>query len=168
MFLDTPVDKLEINPFTKIADEWALLAAGTESSGFNMMTASWGGFGVFWGKNAVTVYVRESRYTRQFFDSNEYFTVSFLGDKYHKALSICGSLHGNECDKVAESGLTPFFFGSSVSFEESELIFLCRKMLHTDFTRDNADAPELFDGVYPDPDLHRIYIGEVIKVLKKQ
>jgi flavin reductase (DIM6/NTAB) family NADH-FMN oxidoreductase RutF len=167
MFSDTAIEKLEFNAFTKIGNEWALLAAGNNESGFNMMTASWAGFGVFWGKNAVTVYVRESRYTRKFFDSSELFTVSFLGKEYRKALNICGTLHGNECDKVAESGLTPFFFGDSVSFEESELIFLCRKMLHADFTRDDADAPEIFDKVYAGGDLHRVYFGEIVKVLEK-
>lgn len=168
MFIDTTAEKLEINPFTKISGDWALLASGDEKSGFNMMTASWGGFGVFWGKNAVTVYVRESRYTRKFFDSNEDFTVSFFGKEHRKALNICGSLHGNKCDKVAESGLTPFFFGPSVSFEEAELIFLCRKMLHADFTREDADDQGLYDSVYADGDLHRIFIGEIVKVLEKK
>ena len=61
-FRSVPYDSLSLNPFTKIGKEWALLTAGDEN-GFNTMTVSWGGVGHIWGKNTVTVYVRESRYT---------------------------------------------------------------------------------------------------------
>ncbi|NRU03303.1 hypothetical protein B0H47_005565 [Clostridium beijerinckii] len=37
-----------------------------------------GGLGVFWGKNSATVYIRPGRYTKQFVDSNDTFTLSFL------------------------------------------------------------------------------------------
>ncbi|NRV77508.1 hypothetical protein DFH56_000002 [Clostridium beijerinckii] len=42
------------------------------------MTASWGGLGVFWGKNSATVYIRPGRYTKQFVDSNEQLHYHFL------------------------------------------------------------------------------------------
>lgn len=166
MFKEINTDELCFNPFTMLGSEWALLTSGDDTS-FNMMTVSWGGFGVLWGKNAVTVYVRDSRYTRKFTDKNELFTLSFYGKAYRRALNICGSLHGNECDKAKESGLTPFFTDGTAAFEEASLIFVCRKMFHADIERDAADAKALFDNIYPEPDYHRIYIGEVLKVLKK-
>jgi flavin reductase (DIM6/NTAB) family NADH-FMN oxidoreductase RutF len=98
-FKEIAMDALALNPFTKIASEWALLTAGSKEAGFNMMTVSWAGFGRFWEKNAVTVYARESRYTRRFLDRCDTFTLSFLGREYRKALSLCGALHGNECDR---------------------------------------------------------------------
>lgn len=164
-FRELPVGQVQMNPFTKIASEWALLTAGTQA-GFNMMTVSWASFGCFWGKDAVTAYVRESRYTRQFMESNDTFTLSFFGPEHRKALSVCGTLHGNQCDKVAESGLTPVFLGDAAAFEEASLVFVCRKLVHADFTRANADNETVFDAVYPEPDLHRIYIGEVLRVLE--
>lgn len=167
MFKEISTDQLAFNPFTKIGDEWALLTSGDKDSGYNMMTASWAGFGVFWGKNAVTVYVRESRYTRKFFDSNELFTVSFYDKPYRKALNLCGQLHGNECDKTKESGLTPYFTGGTTAFEEASLVYVCRKLFHADITKQTTDAPAVFDRMYPEPDLHRLYIGEVLKVLAK-
>ncbi len=167
MFKEASIEILRMNPFTKLGSDWALLCAGNSETGFNMMTASWGGFGVLWGKNTVTVYIRESRYTRKFFDAGETFTVSFYDEKNRKALNICGSLHGNKCDKVKESGLTPYFTDGTVAFEEAQMIFVCRKIFHTDITRETADAKKLFDDVYTEPDYHRMYIGEILKVLEK-
>lgn len=42
------------------------------------MTASWGGIGVIWNKNVVTVYIRPQRYTREFVDASDHFTLTFL------------------------------------------------------------------------------------------
>ena len=56
-FQEVKIEDLSFNPFTKIGKEWLLITAGNEES-YNTMTASWGGVGVMWGKNAVTVYIR--------------------------------------------------------------------------------------------------------------
>ena len=32
------------------------------------MTVSWGGLGVLWGKNVVNIFIRDSRYTKEFLD----------------------------------------------------------------------------------------------------
>lgn len=64
------VRSLEFNPFVKIQEQWALLGAGTMDS-FNMMTVNWGGLGVIWFKDVCTVYVRESRYTKEFMDKSQ-------------------------------------------------------------------------------------------------
>lgn len=48
-FQPIPVDMLDMNPFTKIGKEWALLTAGNKQES-NTMTISWGGVGVLWGK----------------------------------------------------------------------------------------------------------------------
>ena len=65
-FQPYPIDLLEINPFTKISNEWMLIAAGNQEK-VNAMTASWGGLGVLWGKNVAFIFVREKRYTKEFF-----------------------------------------------------------------------------------------------------
>ena len=41
-FQPIPVDMLDMNPFTKIGKEWALLTAGNKQES-NTMTISWGG-----------------------------------------------------------------------------------------------------------------------------
>ena len=71
-FQPYPVDMLDINPFTKLSKEWALVTAGDKEKS-NTMTVSWGGTGVLWGKNVVFIFIRESRYTKDFIDNGEFF-----------------------------------------------------------------------------------------------
>ena len=75
-FREIDVKQLQLNPFAMIGDEWMLITAGDEQK-VNTMTASWGGMGVLWGHNVVTVYVRPQRYTREYIDANDSFSLSF-------------------------------------------------------------------------------------------
>ena len=63
-----------------------------------LYTASWGAMGVMWGKNAVTVYIRPQRYTKEFVDREDTFTISVLGEEYRKALNYCGKVSGKDAD----------------------------------------------------------------------
>ena len=92
-FREVKPEELTMNPFTKIGKEWLLITAGNEEK-CNTMTASWGAMGVMWGKNAVTVYIRPQRYTKEFVDREETFTISVLGEDYRKALNYCGTVSG--------------------------------------------------------------------------
>ena len=100
------ISELSFNPFEKIGKQWMLLTAG-DSENFNTMTASWGQLGVLWNKNILTCYIRPNRYTYEFVENDEYFTASFLGEEFRKALSYCGSHSGRDCDKCKETGLIP-------------------------------------------------------------
>lgn len=88
-FRSVPYDSLSLNPFTKIGKEWALLTAGDEN-GFNTMTVSWGAMGFMWGKPSVTVYIRPQRYTKEFVDTRDTFTLSFYPEekKTHSPTSV--------------------------------------------------------------------------------
>jgi flavin reductase (DIM6/NTAB) family NADH-FMN oxidoreductase RutF len=92
--------------FKQFDKKWALLTAGNMES-FNTMTISWGGLGTLWGKPVATVYVRTSRYTHDFMDANEFFSVSFYPEQYRNILGVLGSKSGREMDKFLELGLTP-------------------------------------------------------------
>ena len=59
-----------------------------------------------WGAPAATCYMRPQRYTKEFVDREEYFTLAFFGEEYRKALTLCGSKSGREVDKVKECGFT--------------------------------------------------------------
>lgn len=86
------------NPFTVIGKEWLIVAAGTPQR-HNGMTASWGNMGVFWGKPAVTVYIRPTRYTKEFVDGSDLFTLSVFSEDYRPALNLFGTKSGRDCDK---------------------------------------------------------------------
>lgn len=167
MFKEIKVEELQFNPFTKIGSEWMLITAGNEKK-FNTMTASWGSLGVFWGMNTATVYLRPQRYTKEFVDANDTFTIAFFDKKYKKAMSICGSVSGRDTDKVKETGLTPYFTNGTVSFEEASMILVCRKLYHAPMPPENFDAKENDEKWYPNKDYHVMYVSEIVKVLQKQ
>ena len=85
-FREIKIEELQFNPFTKIGKEWLLITAGDEKK-HNTMTASWGGVGVLWGKNVVTTYIRPQRYTKEFVDAQDVFTITL----FHKVQALLGS-----------------------------------------------------------------------------
>ncbi len=149
--------------FEQFDKKWALLTAGTKDS-FNTMTISWGGLGTLWNKPVVTAYVRTSRYTHDFMDDNEYFTVSFYPEDYKKVLGVLGSKSGRDMDKMHESGLTPKTVGDSMTFAEAELTLVCRKLFKQQLEVSNI--PEDIAAAYYTGDApHDMYIGEVVEIL---
>ena len=166
MFQEMKVQDLTMNPFEKIGKQWMLITAG-DAAGFNTMTASWGGFGHLWQREVATIYIRPQRYTKTFVDNNELFTVSFYGEEYRKALQLCGTLSGKDTNKTEQAGLTPYFVEGTTAFAEAELILVCRKLYHQDMLPELFDDPAVEQAMYPQKDYHTLYIGEIVKVLRK-
>ena len=84
------ISHLNDNFFETISKEWMLVTAGN-SSKFNTMTANWGGIGFLWNKPVVYIFIRPERYTHKFIETNDYFTLSFLGEENKDIHKICGS-----------------------------------------------------------------------------
>ncbi len=158
------MEKFNTDVFSIFEDDWALVTAGTEGA-YNTMTIGWGGLGTLWSRPAATVYVKKNRYTHDFMEKNNWFTVSFFPPEYKKALGILGSRSGRDGDKVAVAGLTPVYLDDAVTFREASMTLLCRKMYAHDFDADAvpADVKEDYYGTEP---VHTMYVGEVVKVLK--
>ncbi len=159
----TEIDPLSINDnvFQSIGEDWMLITAGTRDR-FNMMTASWGGWGVLWNRKICFCVIRPQRYTRCFVEENRTFSLSFFTPKYRPALEFCGSRSGREVDKVAACGLTPVELHPDVlGFAESRLILGCRKIYYQDLDP-NHFLDATIEKLYPNQDYHRMYIGEVI------
>lgn len=154
------------NPFKLIGKDWALITSGDESS-FNSMTASWGGVGVLWNKPVATVYIRPQRYTFEFTEKNELFTLSFFTEEQREALTFCGRNSGRDCDKAKETGLTPIFPDGAAAYDEARLILVCRKLYHDDINPANFHNAEIDEKNYPQKDYHRMYIGEIIAVYER-
>ena len=163
--------KFKLEPFYKLDQEWALLTAGKKDK-FNTMTISWGGFGTLWNKPIVTVYVKSIRYTYQFMEENEYFTISFYEKEYRKDLGVLGSKSGRELDKLSLTKLTPEFLENAVSFYEAELTIVCKKIYFQDLDIthiDNNSIPQSeIDRFYQNEPIHRMYIGEVVGIIDKR
>lgn len=165
-FQPYPMDLLDINPFTKIGKEWALITAGDKTKA-NLMTVSWGGLGVLWGKNVAYIFIRDSRYTKEFIDSQEFFSMAFLDRSYHPSLTICGAISGRGKDKFKEASLTPAFRHSIPYPDEANLVLLCRKMAAVPLTEDTFLDPEITKKFYAEKDMHTMYVGEIIEAMAR-
>ena len=166
-FKEVDIKSLNFNPFTKIGSEWMLITAGDES-GCNTMTASWGGLGVLWGKNVATCYIRPQRYTLEFVEKNDCYSLCFFDEEYRSALNFCGTKSGRDFDKDKETGLTPVFGDIAPYYEQAKLVFLCKKLYRQDMTAESFLQPENLKRWYPQMDLHRMFIGEIVKVLERK
>lgn len=163
MFTEIKPKDLDENFIKNIADEWMLITAGDQKK-YNMMTASWGFMGEVWGSDGVAVLIRPNRYTLEFINNNDYFTLSFYGDNkdIHK---VCGSKSGRDVDKTALCGLTPVF-DKAPYFEQARLVFICKKQYVQQMESECFTDKEPL-GQWYDNDLHYMIIGKIEKVLAR-
>ena len=164
------VHQLLMNPMDKIADQWMLITAGDEK-GYNTMTASWGHLGYIWHQNGRTlptsvIYLRPQRYTKEFVDREELYTLCFFPDQ-KKELAYLGSHSGRDGDKVAAVGLTPVFGEGYTYFAEAELVLVCRKLYRAPLLEEGFLDRDIVEKNYPNRDFHDLYIGEIVKVLQQ-
>lgn len=150
------------NLIKAISDEWMLITAGN-ADGYNTMTASWGFVGEMWGEDSVAVMVRPQRYTMEFIEKNDRFTLSFYGDRkdIHK---VCGYKSGRNTDKAAECGLTPAFEDGTVYFKQARLVMVCKKQYMSRLEEKCFIDKEPLKW-YPEKDYHNMIIGKIEKVL---
>lgn len=161
--------------FELFEKQWALVTAGSLDH-FNGCTVGWGCVGTLWNKPVVTVYLHPARYTREFLQKSDSFTVCFFPESCRKALGIMGSRSGRDGNKVSAAGLTPVPMGESVGYREARVSFLCRKLYQHPFDKD-ALAPEIqsyykdHPRVFP-PDEegqwqpHWVFVGEIIEIFE--
>ncbi|MFI3226789.1 MAG: flavin reductase family protein [Clostridia bacterium] len=165
MLQEIKVTDIDKNAFEILGKRWALVTAGDKDD-FNTMTVSWGQMGVLWFEYVTSVYVRPTRYTYEYMEKNDYFTISFFTNEYNKDLQYLGTVSGRDEDKVAKTSLTPAFLDDTVGFEQAEYVIVCKKAHVTDITRDQF-VDKKVESVYTDDNLHRAYTGVIKKVYKK-
>ena len=150
--------------------DWFLLTAGDFSTNhFNTMTVGWGSFGTMWTKPYASVVVRPNRYTYEFMEKYDTFTLTQFSPKYKKALALLGAKSGRDGDKIKETNLTPIASHSiaSPTFAEASLSIECKKMYFDDFKPENFLDQTIHDR-YPLKDYHRIYYGEILEIWKEE
>lgn len=173
------VNELQLNPMTMFGRDWCLIGAGNEQRGFNAMTVAWGQLGAIWdrktpeGKKIIptaTVFIRPQRYTREFFDREELFTICAFepNQGMKKALAYMGTHSGREGDKAAKAGLTPVFAEDTTYFQEASMVFICRKLYHMPLQENGFAEKQIVTENYPQKDFHEVYVGEIVKVLIKE
>ena len=167
LFKETEPQQLPDNFIHSIGGEWMLITAGTESS-FNTMTASWGAVGVLWNKPVAICFIRPTRYTFEFAEKTDIFTLSFFNEEDKAILNFCGSRSGRNVDKIKETGLQPLVTqNKGISYEQARLCIECRKIYTDDIKPEYFLKPDTDDKFYPKKDYHRIFIGEILSCYVK-
>ena len=160
-----PFDQLFVNAHHIWDKQWLLLTAGDFEKGhFNTMTVGWGSLGTMWGKPFAQVVVRQIRYTFEFMEQYDTFTLCAFSQDYRQALRLLGTKSGRDGDKIAEAGLTPIASTriAAPAFAEAELILECQKIYW-----DDMDPTHFHPGIerhYPRKHYHRIYFGEIMAI----
>lgn len=146
----------------------ALLTAGDREA-CNTMTIGWAQMGTLWEKPVCTVYVRPERYTYEFMEAKDYFTVSVLPADARKTLAFCGAKSGRDVDKIKECGLTlSYGAGEAPFFEEAEWVLVCRKLYAQDLEAAFvAEGEEILPFYGKRGNWHRMYVGQVVEAYIK-
>ena len=145
-----------------------LVCAGNRDKS-NALTIGWGALGTLWGHstNTVTVYVAEKRYTHEFMENSDYFTIMTFKDQ--NVLRYMGIRSGRNGDKAAALGLhVAYTENGTPYYEEAECVIECKKMYTQEFdpANFNDEVPRNFyDGF--SAGYHTLYIGKVVKAMKK-
>jgi flavin reductase (DIM6/NTAB) family NADH-FMN oxidoreductase RutF len=111
------------------------------------------------------VAVRHSRFTHEFIEESDEFTVNVPGEGLEKTVAYCGEVSGKEHDKFKECKLS-LMKGKKVNvptINECKIHYEC-KVVHKLEVRPNevpADVKKLF---YPRDDYHTLYFGRVLTV----
>jgi len=167
-----PTD-LTDNVFKLIGQDWILVSA-THGGKTNGMTASWGGLGILWARPVAYIFIRPTRYTKEFVDASDYMTLSVFEQKYKPMLQYFGTVSGRDEDKIAKQGLTLKEHGAYTYFEEARLTLLTKKLyaqpLDQSFFTDAAvnEQEDFPSAYYPEHDYHTMYIAEIEKVLIRE
>lgn len=160
------IEDFKENPFTMIGKDWMLITAEKDGKA-NTMTASWGGLGVIWGKNVASVYIRYSRYTKEFVDGADSFSICVLPKKYAKELSYCGTVSGRDEDKIKKCAFTLNHENNVPYFEEAKVTLICKKLFKQELTSEAFELKEkdsILNSFYSDKDWHVMYIAEIEKI----
>lgn len=146
----------------------------TRAQRFNTMVIGWGALGTVWSLPAVTVYVREGRFTRRQLDAAGEFTLSIpLGPPDPEITRICGWQSGRDVDKAALAGLTPEPPAETRTpgLREYPLTLECRVLYSQKQALDRIPPdirqrmyPPEVDGAHPmaNRDAHIAYIGQIV------
>jgi len=165
----TVTEDFLLNPFNYFSQPGGMLVCAGNRDKSNAMTIGWGALGNLWGHatSTVTVYVAQARYTHQFMENCDYFTIMTFKDM--NVLRYMGTKSGRDGDKAAALGLhVAYTENGTPYYEEAECVIECKTMYSQEFDPKHFrdDVPrDFYDGFKAG--YHSFYIGKIIKAMKK-
>lgn len=164
-FEKVSAEELNENFIDLIGNKWMLITA-SDGEKVNTMTASWGGVGELWNKNVSFSFIRPTRYTYEFVEKSDYYTLCFFDEEYREKLAYLGKVSGRDEDKISKMGLTVVKDGDISYFDEAKYVLVCRKLYKDDIEMENFTDMSFGEKIYAEGNLHRMYVGEILYALK--
>ena len=160
------------NVFTLVGQDFSVVTAGA-IPGHNSMTASFGGFGILFGKPTAWLFLRSSRYTLELMEREKTFTLSYFPDAYKEQVVFFGEMTGRGTDKMKRSTLTPISTPSGLpTYAEARLVVECALVEVTETAPGDFLTGEGRDFVGGGRDAsrgyHRLVFGEITGVWVKR
>lgn len=146
-----------------------LILCSGDSTEHNAMTIGWGAIGNYLGHDrpTVTVYVAPARYTYEFMERHQRFTIMEFADP--KVWQYMGKYSGRDGDKAAALGLhVAYTENGTPYYEEALSVIECEILTSWHQTAEdfrNATPQRWYEGF--DAGIHTVYIGEVIGAWKR-
>ena len=159
--------ELSVAPVRLLLEDWMLLTAGVftdEQTDFNTMTVAWGFVGAMWRRPVAITAVRPTRYTLEYLQRYETWTLTAFPERLRPQLEMLGSRSGRDGDKVADSSLTPMRSTrvSAPTFREALLSIECRTIYVSKIDPQSV-VDRTLDQLYNN-DYHHMYYGEIVAV----
>lgn len=164
-FKEIKATDLPFTPFD-IKDKWMLITAEKDGK-VNTMTASWGSFGIMWNKEVVFIVIRPQRFTKEFVDSAESFSLTLFDKSYLTKLSYLGKVSGRDANKIEQTELSVKYDNNIPYFEEAETAIFAKKLYAQPMGDEFFVDKSIIDKWYPSKDFHILYVGEITKVINK-
>jgi len=144
----------------------ALLVAAEERDHPNVMTIGWAQIGVIWGRHIMSIMVRPSRYTYQCLEAGHDFTVCVPYPGQADEVLFCGTESGRDYDKFEECSFTAVASDGLTApyIDECGVCYQCQVVNHADFVPEHI-MPDICQQCYNSGDYHRIYFGQILKVV---
>lgn len=109
-----------------------------------------------------------TRYTKEFIDKEDTFSLTFLEESYRSALKYLGAVSGRDEDKISGARMHLDYYQDKTPYiDEGNLVIVCRKMSATRMTKEQFIDPELAGKWYADGNMHTMYVGEILEVLAR-
>ena len=153
-----------------MASQGAFLLTGSPEKP-NVMTVGWGSIGDMWGIPVFTAPIRLSRYSHELLDVSSVFTVSFPNaGEMKKALGVCGSKSGRNCDKIQAAGLEllPAQVVASSVVKGCGTYLECRVLSRTDLSLDGLSKlqRERWYSGNDTENTHTLFCSEILACYK--
>lgn len=163
-------EDIDESVFTLVGNDWSVITAGRTP---NSMVASFGGYGILFGKPATWCFLRANRFTLEKMREEGTYTMSYFPEQYRNDILQFGQKSGRDSTKMEETKLTPASTPDGFpTYMEAKLVLELKLVEVTTVAPDDfltQEGKDFVEGAYKElGEYHKIVFGEIVKVWRKR